>query len=160
MGGDCFAFGVETVCILAEAVQIAEERLLMTREREEADRYGNTDIDADLPAVGMPCKFTCKIPALRVNDRAVCIRIFVHHTKTFVEVLATFDAKYRTKHLVSADGHIVCDVIENGRADKVAVFIALNHAVSAVQNQFCALCDALIDIGKDFLIMLFVGNRT
>ena len=140
-------------------MQIAEERLFVAREREEADRHGNADVDADLTAVGVACKFTRKIAALGINHRAVGIGVRVHNRKAFFEVLAAFDAKHRAEHLVAADGHIFGDMVENRGADEIAVFIAFDFIISAVEHQFCALGDAFVDVGKDFFIVLFIGNR-
>ena len=57
MGCDGLAFGEEAVSVFAEAMQIAEERLFVAREREEADRHGNADVDADLTAVGADIRY-------------------------------------------------------------------------------------------------------
>ena len=141
-------------------MKVAEEGLLVTREREEADGYGNTDVNADLTAVCVACELTCEIARLSVDNRAVCIRIVVHYFETFLKVLATFDAKNGSEHFISADSHILCNLVKNCRSDEIAVFIAFNDTVSAVEYKLSALGYALVNVGDNLLVVLFICNRS
>ena len=107
----------------------------------------------------MACKFTGKVAALRIDNRAVGVRIGIHNLQALFEILATLNAKHGAEHFVTADGHILCNMVKNCGTYEIAVFVAFNNTVPAVQHQFCALFDTFVDIGKHFFVMFFVCNR-
>ena len=144
-GGYCLCFGVETEAVFAKAMKIAEEGLLVTREREDADGNGNSDINADHTAVGSLCKFSCVISALGKDNGAVCKRIVIHYLYAFLKVLNSLNAENGSEDFSCADCHILGYMVKDCGADIEAVFIAGNNGISAVENKLCALLYAFFN---------------
>ena len=108
----------------------------------------------------MACKFPGKVAALRIDNRAVGVRVGIHNRQALFEILAALNAKHGAEHFVTADGHILCNMVKNCGTYEIAVFVAFNNTVSAVKHQFCALGDAFVDVGKNFFVVLFICNRS
>ena len=125
----------------------------MAGERENADRNGDTNIDADHAAVGALCKFSCIVAVLGEDNRAVCKRIAVHERKTLFKVFDPLDAKHRAEDLLRADGHFLGNVVKDSRADKVAALKAGNGNIPAVKNKRCALLNAFVNPADNTLLV-------
>ncbi|MNT27940.1 hypothetical protein D3C72_1635930 [compost metagenome] len=58
------------------------------------------------------------------------------------------DRKYRAEDLLSGDGHVVADVVENGRRDVEALGAQALLDPFTTEDQLCALLHAFVDIAQ------------
>ena len=133
----------------------------MSAEWDKSNRNRDTNIDTNLTAVCISCKLAGIVSALGINNRAVCIWICIHNCKSVFKILASLNAENRTEYFVTADSHILSNMVKNCRSYKISVFIALRHLwISSVKNKRCALVNAFLNISNNLIIMLFVCDRT
>src|ERR1035441_9891215 len=88
--GYILALRVEDEPVAAHAVQVAEERLLVTREAEDAQRHRNADVDPHHAAVRPAGEFASVVSTLREDDRAVGEAAVVHHLQALFETPDAF----------------------------------------------------------------------
>ncbi|MNT98491.1 hypothetical protein D3C72_2410860 [compost metagenome] len=64
-----------------------------------------------------------------------------------------YNAQYRPKDLFAIDTHIRLDVIEQGTAHVVTLWITRHLIIAAIDHQRCALFNANINVPQHFFLM-------
>ena len=141
-------------------MQIAVETFLMSAEGEYPHRHGDTDVDANLAAVGPIGEFARIITALRVNHRTVGELVAVHDGEPLFEILDALYTEDGAEYLFVSDRHPRRYVIEDGGAEVKTVLISGDHDVSAVKHKRRAFFNAFIYPAGDTGLMRGVHQRT
>src|SRR5450756_2300275 len=122
--GHALGLGEEVHAVLAQHVQVAEEGVLVPREGEEGHRHRDADIDADHAGVGAARELAGVVTALGEDAGAVGEGAVVHDGQALFEVGDALDEEDRAEGLFLTAGHVLGDLVEDGRADEVAALEA------------------------------------
>ncbi len=150
--GDGFGLGIEPDAVFTKAVQIAEERILVSGKREISDRYRNADVDTDHAAMGVACKLAGIVTVLGEDDRSVGKRIGIHQRKSLVEVFDALDAQHGSKDFGVADRHAGFDMVKDGGTEIKAFFKAGNRDAASVQSKRRAFRETFLDPADDRVV--------
>ena len=139
--------GVEVDRVAAVGVEVAEERALPAREREEGHRGGDADVHADHADLDVVPVAADGRARLGEDRRAVAVRRGVHDVDRLVERGGVDDRQHRAEDLLAGDVHVGRDAVEDRRADERAVRVGVGAA--AVDRQRRAGLDSALDPFED-----------
>ena len=133
--GDTLGFGKKVDAVEAENVALAKKRLLMTGEREKTHRYRDAYVNTNHAGMRSAGKLTSIVAALSEDTGTIGKTAVVHEGDAIFKIPDTLNAKHRTEDLLTANGHILGHVVEDGRAHKEALFKARNNQIAPVKDQ-------------------------
>src|SRR5213594_3483156 len=141
---DDLALREEPDRVAALRVEVSEERVLHPTEREVGHRRRDPDVDADVPRADAVSEVPGVLPARRVDRGRVPVWAGVDQLNRVVEAADREQICHRAEDLLLGDGHLRPDVIEDRRADEVA--IVAGHADGpSVQGDLGAFLLAAVD---------------
>ena len=142
MGGYGFGTGIEPDAIQSQHVLVAKEGILISGEWEIGRGNRDPHVDADHTAIGQERKLAGVIATLCKDHRAVGKGIRIHNGQPLLKAFHPFHQSDRAKNLPLTDDHLRGYMIQNGRSDKVAAFIAGDGNAAAIQNQLGSLVNS------------------
>ncbi|MNZ45270.1 hypothetical protein D3C78_629200 [compost metagenome] len=91
----------------------------------------------------------CRRAGAGEQGGAVAVRVGVDQLDGLVQGVGLHHAEHRAEDLVAVDGHFRSDAGENGRGDEIAVVIAGDLRIAAIQYQLRAFLHAAFDQAAD-----------
>src|SRR5690606_8323734 len=157
---DHLGLGEELEAVMALRVQVTEEAVAPTREREERHGGSDAEVDADVACQ----RLMPEVPgrgARRGEDRGlVAEATVVDHGDGLVEARGVHQRQHGPEDLGGADGAARIDAVKDGRVHEVAVAEAIDFLLAAVDQQARSLADALFDEAVDALARRRVDDGT
>src|SRR6478672_7146819 len=153
-GGDRLDLGPELHAFHAVLVGVAEGRALPAAEGVIGDRHGDRDVDPDHADFDAGGEVAGRAAVLGEDGDAVAVLVLAGKRQGFLEAGGADDLQHGTEDLFLVGLHLGRDVVEQRRADEIAVLVALQGEVAAVDDQFGAVLDALFDPAGDLGAML------
>src|SRR5829696_796838 len=144
--GDGLLARVELDRVGAVGVQVAEERVLPAREREEGDGRGDADVDADHARLDLVAVAPDRRAGLREDRRAVAEPARVHELDRLVERGDADDRDDRAEDLLLGGLGAGLDAVEDRRAHEGTGPLRF---VAAVDDDVRAVGAGLLDRGAD-----------
>ena len=103
--GHILGLGEEDEAVAAHAVQVAEERLLVAGEAEDAERNRNADVDPHHAAVGAPGELARIVAAFGVDHEPLAKRLAFMIARPSSKSFDPLDAQHRAEDLLVAHVH-------------------------------------------------------
>src|SRR5205085_4378237 len=150
---------IELHAIFAQRVQIAKERSLPSRERENCHRRWHSYIDSYHTGLHLGAELTRCLSRFGKDGRSVAIFGAVDYLQRFVQGLGPNDRQNWTKDLLTGNAHRRLHIVEDGWPDEVAVRIA-TRILAAIARQLCAFLLANFDVVEDALLGFGVDDGT
>ena len=110
------------------------------------DRHGYRHINADHAYIDLLRKLPRRQTIAGKNRHAIAILMLRRQTRRFFEAVGAHHLQDRTKNFFLIGLHVGGHIIEQRRADKEAVFMALQRQAAAIDQQIRALFDAHFNI--------------
>ena len=112
-------------------------------------RNRDRNVDADHADVDAAGEVAGRVAVTGVDRDAVAIFVLHRKVEGFLVVLGANDGQDRAEDFGLVDFHVRRDVVEQAAADEIAVLVALELEVAAVDDERGALFHALVDEAAD-----------
>eukprot|EP01084_Bolivina_argentea_P175387 303733_1 len=152
VGGDRLGLGVEVHTLLAVEVDVTTDGATAAGEAEEGQRHGDGHVDADLTAVHLVLELAGRSTGGSEDGGAVTVGVGVDHGDGIIQVLRPGNAQGRGEDLLLVAVHVGLHVVNDGGAEPVALGVALDGLVGAVQDQGGTLGLGTLDDGTGTLL--------
>src|SRR5258708_16467086 len=153
-------FRVELDGVTPLGVHIAKEAVLPAREWEESHRRSHANVDANVPGSCFITELACCGPTACEQTGHVAIGSGVHQLDCFIDRLYVLEAEYRPEDLDSGNVAARIDVIQDRRADEVAVLLSGDRRATPIDKYLGPLAHALADQRLDALLALSHDHRS
>src|SRR6202022_4695106 len=120
-------------------MQVAEERLLPTREREEGHRCGDADVYADHANLDLLGIIAGGLAVISEDGRGIAERAVIDQIDGVIQCVDADHGKHWPEDLFTRDGHAGGHSIEDGWPEEVTVVTGLGLPSIAQRN--CAFGD-------------------
>src|SRR6185369_1718021 len=151
--------GPEPEALHAVLADVAEARPLPAAEAVIGDRDRDRHVDTDHADVHARGEFARGMAVAGEDRDAVSIVVLRGEPDRFLEVLRPDHLQDRAENLFPVALHVGCDMVEEGRTDEKAFFVALQFEATAVDDELGALVDTHLDIVLDALLMGAADDR-
>mmetsp|Transcript_21072 Transcript_21072/g.35935 ORF Transcript_21072/g.35935 Transcript_21072/m.35935 type:complete len:221 (+) Transcript_21072:642-1304(+) len=158
VGSDCLDLSVKLDSLLSVEVNISSDGSSVPRKGEHGQRDGDRHIDSHLSHINLVLEFACRCTILGENGTSVPVRILLDHIHGLLECFGLQAYQHRTKYLGSVGNVVGCDIGQNRRTNKIAVFISLHDGPPSIEREGSTFLDSL---GNNLLhlILRFAGNE-
>src|SRR5450830_71328 len=140
-----FCACIKTHAFRAVDMMVAEQAALPSAETAERHRHRQRYVDTDHADFDLTHELARCTAVAGEDGDAVAVFVVVDQLDGGSDIGSAQYAQYRSKNFFLVDGHLRRDVIEQGAADKEAVFTTRYFETAAVDHQLCTLFYALAD---------------
>ena len=130
-------------------VQVAEHRLLPAAEGMVGQRHRDRHVHAHHAHVDAVDEVARRVAVAGEHRDAVAVLVVHGEAQRLLVGLRAHGREDRAEDLLLVDRHVLGDVVEQARADEVAVLVALHLEAAAVDGERRALLHALVDEAED-----------
>src|SRR5260370_6649050 len=152
-------FRVELDGVTPLGVHIAKEAVLPAREWEESHRRSHANVDANVPGSCFITELACRGPTACEQTGHVAVGGGVYQVDCFIDRLYVLEAEYRPEDLDTGNVAARIDVIQDRRADEVAMLVAGDRLATPIDKYLGSLAHALADQRLDALLALSRDHR-
>src|SRR5258708_21621089 len=153
-------FRVALEGVVPLGVNIAKEAVLPAREWEESHRCSHANVDANVPGSCFITELARCSPTACEQTGHVAIGGGVHQLDCFIDRLYVLEAEYRPEDLDTGNVAARIDVIQDRRADEVAVLVSGDRRATPIDKYLGSLAHALADQRLDALLALSRDHRS
>src|SRR5580692_3627598 len=149
--GHRLGLGIEADRIRAVLIEVAEAGAFPAAEGVVGERHRDREIDADhadLDAVG---EIARGVAVAGEDGNAVAVFMLRRQPHRLLVILGADHRQDGSENLFLVDRHVRLDVVEQAAADEIALLVALELEIAAVDHELGAFLDALIDIAADLV---------
>src|ERR1017187_9760537 len=151
---DDFLVGVELDGVAALAVEIAEETILPSAEREVSHRRGDSDVDADVARGRFVAEAARGGPARRKERRLIAVGAALEEGESVVHVVGVDEAEDWAEDFGVGEIAGRGNVVEDRGLHEVARFVFRSLRVAAIEQDCRALLFSESDQRFDSLFTL------
>ena len=139
---------------------VAEQAPLPAAEGMIGDGHGDGDVDAHHAHLDTVGEIARRIAIAGEDGDAIAVFVLVDHLDRIGIGRRADDREDGAEDLLAVDGHLGRDAVEQRAADVVSLFIALQRETAAVDDEFGAFGDALVDIAQHLVAVRAGDQRT
>jgi len=159
--GDCLELSVEMHTGLAvEIVAGTDVRFLVSSEGEHWKRNWDWNVDSDLSSLNLMLELSGGSSVVGEDGGTVAPLVVVHKSDGFIESFGFDGAENGAEDFFLVSSHARLAAGDDSWADEVALFVARNGRVSAVEKKVAAFGDGLSDDTFDVFLRLWRNDRS
>src|ERR1700732_2282363 len=151
---DNFLVGIELDGVAALPVEIAEEAVLPSTEREISHRRGNSNVDADISRGCFITEAARGRTARREQRGLIAVGTALEEGERFAQVASVDQAEHRTEDFGVGQLARLRYVVKDSRVDEVSGFVLRDFGLASIEQNLCALLLAHADQRFDSLFAL------
>src|SRR6202049_501843 len=151
---DNFLVGIELDGVAALPVEIAEEAVLPSTEREVSHRRGDSNVDADISRWCFIAEATRGRTARREQRGLIAVGTALQESERFVHVAGVDEAEHRTEDFGVGQLAGLRYVVKDSWVDEVSGFVLRDFGLASIEQNLCSLLLANADQRFDSLFAL------
>src|SRR6202011_1130967 len=152
---DNFLVGIELDGVAALPVEIAEEAVLPSTEREVSHRRGDSNVDADISRGCFIAEAARGRTARREQRGLIAVGTALQKGERFVHVAGVDEAEHRTEDFGVGQLAGRRYVVKDSWVDEVSGFVLRDFGLASIEQNLCALFLANADQRFDPLFALW-----